>query len=219
MLTEQQNSLIFDWMNIHGQFGFFFAFFIQGENPFTGNHDDQDPEDSMLMDVSEMELTNETLDGQTDSAQTQEEPASQEDVGEEAEAEAETDAAAEEVKMEEEQHIAGEEEGFEVGEEEEEEGGYVIHDEVGEEELGEAEDEGLETGDVEDEELNQEWLKHPGCIFVSLTSVWTSTWPHAPTTAHQLPGRSSPSKFCSLYVVFVADKYHANFFWIFFPHV
>ncbi|XP_016890498.1 A-kinase anchor protein 8-like isoform X5 [Cynoglossus semilaevis] len=130
--------------------------YIKGENPFTGNHDDQDPEDSMLMDVSEMELTNETLDGQTDSAQTQEEPASQEDVGEEAEAEAETDAAAEEVKMEEEQHIAGEEEGFEVGEEEEEEGGYVIHDEVGEEELGEAEDEGLETGDVEDEELNQE---------------------------------------------------------------
>ncbi len=33
----------------------------QGENPFNGNQDDQDPEDSMLMEVSEADLTNESL--------------------------------------------------------------------------------------------------------------------------------------------------------------
>uniref|UniRef100_A0AAZ3RDQ2 C2H2 AKAP95-type domain-containing protein n=1 Tax=Oncorhynchus tshawytscha TaxID=74940 RepID=A0AAZ3RDQ2_ONCTS len=35
--------------------------YLKGENPFLGNQDDQDPEDSMIMEVSEAELTNESL--------------------------------------------------------------------------------------------------------------------------------------------------------------
>ncbi|XP_045065225.1 A-kinase anchor protein 8-like [Coregonus clupeaformis] len=35
--------------------------YLKGENPFLGNQDDQDPEDSMTMEVSEAELTNESL--------------------------------------------------------------------------------------------------------------------------------------------------------------
>uniref|UniRef100_A0A9J7Z0I5 A kinase (PRKA) anchor protein 8-like n=1 Tax=Cyprinus carpio carpio TaxID=630221 RepID=A0A9J7Z0I5_CYPCA len=35
--------------------------YLKGENPFNGNQDDQDPEDSMVMEVSEAELTNESL--------------------------------------------------------------------------------------------------------------------------------------------------------------
>ncbi|XP_043114701.1 A-kinase anchor protein 8-like isoform X2 [Puntigrus tetrazona] len=35
--------------------------YLKGENPFNGNHDDQDPEDSMVMEVSEADLTNESL--------------------------------------------------------------------------------------------------------------------------------------------------------------
>uniref|UniRef100_A0A8C2BAN8 A kinase (PRKA) anchor protein 8-like n=1 Tax=Cyprinus carpio TaxID=7962 RepID=A0A8C2BAN8_CYPCA len=35
--------------------------FLKGENPFTGNQDDQDPEDAMVMEVSEADLTNESL--------------------------------------------------------------------------------------------------------------------------------------------------------------
>ncbi|XP_069386144.1 A-kinase anchor protein 8-like isoform X2 [Paralichthys olivaceus] len=38
--------------------------YLKGENPFTGNQDDQDPDDSMVMDVSEMELTGEVGDDQ-----------------------------------------------------------------------------------------------------------------------------------------------------------
>nr|XP_043884488.1 A-kinase anchor protein 8-like [Solea senegalensis] len=154
--------------------------YLKGENPFVGNQDDQDAEDSMLMDVSELELTSETADGQTELAQTTEEPVAQGDASPEvAEGEAEAEAAAaapptpttitataaaaeveeeEEEKMEEEQEICGEEEGFEVGEEEEEEEAtYVVHDEIGEEELqcDEAEDKGLQAT-VEDKDKNQE---------------------------------------------------------------
>ncbi|XP_067296552.1 A-kinase anchor protein 8-like isoform X2 [Pseudorasbora parva] len=35
--------------------------YLKGENPFNGNQDDQDPEDSMVMEVSEADLTNESL--------------------------------------------------------------------------------------------------------------------------------------------------------------
>ncbi|KAM7009247.1 A-kinase anchor protein 8-like isoform 1-T1 [Tautogolabrus adspersus] len=145
--------------------------YLKGENPFTGNQDELDPEDSMVMDVSEMDLTGETADDQT--AATEEPTAdgetSQEVVeGEEAAAEAATEAAAEatteaaveEEKMEEEPVIEEEEEqqgnqeeeeGFEVGEEEEE--GFVVHDEIGEEGLpGEEDEEGVEAAEAEEEE-------------------------------------------------------------------
>ncbi|XP_016114828.1 A-kinase anchor protein 8-like isoform X2 [Sinocyclocheilus grahami] len=35
--------------------------YLKGEDPFIGNQDDQDPEDSMVMEVSEADLTNESL--------------------------------------------------------------------------------------------------------------------------------------------------------------
>ncbi|KAL6482547.1 hypothetical protein MHYP_G00106270 [Metynnis hypsauchen] len=35
--------------------------YLKGENPFTGNQDDQDPEDSMVMEVSEGDTANESL--------------------------------------------------------------------------------------------------------------------------------------------------------------
>ncbi|XP_034440121.1 A-kinase anchor protein 8-like isoform X6 [Hippoglossus hippoglossus] len=47
--------------------------YLKGENPFTGNQDDQDPDDSMVMDVSELDLTSETADGQTADEQTADE--------------------------------------------------------------------------------------------------------------------------------------------------
>ncbi|XP_059189194.1 A-kinase anchor protein 8-like [Centropristis striata] len=150
--------------------------YLKGENPFIGNQDDQDPEDSMVMDVSEMELTSEKADDQTEATPVKGVPVSdwetsQEVAEGEAAAAAETKAEAEEeVKMEEEQGMEGEEEqgnpeeeeqrnqeeeeqrnqeeeeGFEVEEEEEEEG-YVVHDEIN--------DEGLQVdrdGDEEEEE-------------------------------------------------------------------
>uniref|UniRef100_G3Q8P0 A kinase (PRKA) anchor protein 8-like n=2 Tax=Gasterosteus aculeatus TaxID=69293 RepID=G3Q8P0_GASAC len=40
--------------------------YLKRENPFTGNHDDQDAEDSMVMDVSELELTSEAADEQAE---------------------------------------------------------------------------------------------------------------------------------------------------------
>uniref|UniRef100_A0A3B5AW41 A-kinase anchor protein 8-like n=1 Tax=Stegastes partitus TaxID=144197 RepID=A0A3B5AW41_9TELE len=155
--------------------------YLKGENPFTGNQDDQDPEDSMVMDVSELELTGETADGQTEAAPVKDEPVSEGDLskevveGEAAEAaaaeaavaaaeeeeegaQAEVEAQTEEEKMEEELGNQEEEEGFEVGEEEEEEDeGYVVHDEIDEEGLpGDLEEEdqdvGVEGAEVEDED-------------------------------------------------------------------
>uniref|UniRef100_A0A665SUN6 A-kinase anchor protein 8-like n=1 Tax=Echeneis naucrates TaxID=173247 RepID=A0A665SUN6_ECHNA len=139
--------------------------YLKGENPFIGNQDDQDPEDSMVMDVSEMELTTEIGDGQTETETVKDEPeakgeTSQETVqGEESAAEAvsEAAAAAAEEKMEEELRMEGgeehgnpeeeEEEGFEVEDEEDEEG-YLVHDETEEGlhgDLEEEEDEGVEA--------------------------------------------------------------------------
>lgn len=170
-------------------------FHCQGENPFSGNQDDQDPEDSMAMDVSELELTSEAVDSQTDEAPVKDELVAEGGMGQEAaEGEAGSDAAAaaEEEKMEEkmeeelgmegeeEQGNQEEEEGFEVGEEEEE--GYVVRDEIGEEGLQaeleeEEEEEGLEAAEVEEEDKNDEWLWHPVCNFSSLPSSLTSQWP------------------------------------------
>ncbi|KAM3864609.1 A-kinase anchor protein 8-like [Diretmus argenteus] len=130
--------------------------YLKGENPFTGCQDDQDPEDSMVLDVSEMELTNDNL---TEAEPVKDEPAPEGETGQEA---VEVEGAEEE-KMEEEQGMEGEEEqepeeeeeGFEIGDEE----GYVV-DEVGEEgipgELEEEEDEGIEATAVEEEEKNDE---------------------------------------------------------------
>ena len=177
--------------------------YCQGENPFTGNKDDQAPEDSMVMDVSELELTSETADNQTDAnadAPVKDEPVAEGETGQEAvEGEAAAAAAAvaavEEEKMEEEPGMEGEEgeeeqenheeeEGFEVGEEEEEEEGYVVRDEINEEGLQaeldeeEEEEEGVEVAEAEEEDKNDEWLLHPRvCDTSSITSVRTSQWP------------------------------------------
>uniref|UniRef100_A0A668A2A7 A kinase (PRKA) anchor protein 8-like n=1 Tax=Myripristis murdjan TaxID=586833 RepID=A0A668A2A7_9TELE len=144
--------------------------YLKGENPFSGNQDDQDPEDSMVMDVSEMELTG---DNQTEAELTKDESAPE---GVTAPEEVVEGGGAEEEKMEEELGMEGEEEqgeqqqeeqqeeeeeeeeeeGFEVGEEE----GYVV-DEIGEVEgQGEVEedeeDEGIEATVVEEEDKNDE---------------------------------------------------------------
>uniref|UniRef100_A0A3Q3F2X2 A kinase (PRKA) anchor protein 8-like n=1 Tax=Labrus bergylta TaxID=56723 RepID=A0A3Q3F2X2_9LABR len=135
--------------------------YLKGENPFTGNQDEQDPEDSMVMDVSEMDLTSETADGQTEAT---EEPSADGETSQEVVDGEEEAAAVEEEKMEEEPVIEEEEqqgnqeeeEGFEVGEEEEEEEGFVVHDEIGEEGLpgeeGEEGEEGVEAAEAEEEE-------------------------------------------------------------------
>lgn len=132
-------------------------FHCQGENPFSGNQDDQDPEDSMVMDVSEQELTGEAADRQTDEAPVKAEGETGQDG-----VEGEVAAGEEDEKMEEELRMEGEEEqgnqeeeeGFEVGEEEE---GYVVRDEIGEEGLQvEPEDEGVEATEVEEEDKNDE---------------------------------------------------------------
>ncbi|XP_044043475.1 A-kinase anchor protein 8-like isoform X1 [Siniperca chuatsi] len=145
--------------------------YLKGENPFSGNQDDQDPEDSMVMDVSELELTSETTDSQTEAAPVKDEPVAEGETTQEAvEGEVVAAAAEEEEKMEEELGMEGdeeqgnqeEEEGFEVGEEEEEEEeGYVVHDEIGEEGLQgeleeEEEEEGVEAAEVEEEDKNDE---------------------------------------------------------------
>ncbi|KAM7394611.1 hypothetical protein PAMP_021401 [Pampus punctatissimus] len=144
--------------------------YLKGENPFIGNQDDQDPEDSMVMDVSEMELTNETADSHTEVAQVKEELVSEGETDQQAvEGEAAATSAADVEKMEEELGMEGEEEqenqeedeGLEVEEEEEEEEeGYVVHDEIGDEGLqGEQEadeEEGVEAAEVEEEEKNDE---------------------------------------------------------------
>lgn len=157
--------------------------YLKGENPFIGNQDDQDPEDSMVMDVSELELTSETADNQTEVAAVKDEQVSEGEKDQPAVEGEEVEAAAaaatvvaaaeaaeeeeEEEKMEEGLEMEGdeelenqeEEEGFEVGEDEEEEG-YVVHDEIGDEGLQveqEAdEEERVEAAEVEEEEKNDE---------------------------------------------------------------
>ncbi|XP_069023020.1 A-kinase anchor protein 8-like [Embiotoca jacksoni] len=57
--------------------------YLKGENPFTGIQDDQDPEDSMVMDVSELEFTSETADNQTEVAPINEEAATEGETGNE----------------------------------------------------------------------------------------------------------------------------------------
>ncbi|XP_067259542.1 A-kinase anchor protein 8-like isoform X2 [Chanodichthys erythropterus] len=98
--------------------------YLKGENPFNGSQDDQDPEDSMVMEVSEADLTNESLN-----EVKQEEEGPQADGAEPAaEAVGNGEGHDEEMKMEmggaaeeaEEEGVEVEEgvEGVEVGEEE-----------------------------------------------------------------------------------------------------
>ncbi|XP_037328583.2 A-kinase anchor protein 8-like isoform X2 [Pungitius pungitius] len=134
--------------------------YLKGENPFTGNHDDQDAEDSMVMDVSELELSSEAADGQAEQVEKVEKAVVEEESAQAEEAatteRTTTTTAGEEEKMEEgeeEQRNEEEEEGFEVGEEDE---GYAVHDEIGEEGIQEEEEEeGVEVAEGE-EELQQE---------------------------------------------------------------
>ncbi|XP_028270959.1 A-kinase anchor protein 8-like [Parambassis ranga] len=117
--------------------------YLKGENPFTGNQDEHDPEDSMVMDVSELELTSETADNQTEEVPVKEEPETAGEIGQEAlkeEEEEVTVTAAEADGVEQNDEEKMEEEGFEVGEDEE---GYIVHDELGEEGL---------QGDLEEQE-------------------------------------------------------------------
>ncbi|XP_035493416.2 A-kinase anchor protein 8-like [Scophthalmus maximus] len=157
--------------------------YLKGENPFTGNQDDVDAEDSMVMDVSELELTSETADGETEQTEQTEAPplkddgpaAAEGDAGGQEAAEGEAAAAVvvaaeEEEKMEEEQGVVAaeekekekgtqeeEEDGFEIGDEEGEEEGYVVHDEIGEEDLqGDQEAEKEEDEGVEATEVVEE---------------------------------------------------------------
>lgn len=135
----------------------------------------------MVMEVSEQELISETTGSETAVApvQPEGEVGQQEFVGEAPEAPEAT--GEDEEKMEEEQGTQQEEvaeadeeqhddlhenqeedEGFELGGEEE---GYVVQDEISEAGLhAELEDEGLE---VAEEEKNDEWLLHPGNYFSS----------------------------------------------------
>ncbi|KAM8880342.1 A-kinase anchor protein 8-like isoform 2-T2 [Spinachia spinachia] len=141
--------------------------YLKGENPFTGNHDDQDAEDSMVMDVSELELTGEAAGGQTDEPVIEDESARADEAAATTETTTTTPtppptttpaaaAAVEEEKMEEgeeEQRKGEEEEGLEVGEEDE---GYVVHDEIGEEGLQEEEEEeGVEVAEGEEEQQGE----------------------------------------------------------------
>ncbi|KAM9770894.1 A-kinase anchor protein 8-like isoform 1-T1 [Menidia menidia] len=122
--------------------------YLKGENPFVGNQDEQEPQDSLAMDASELELPGEKADSQTEAAPANDEAAPDAEAGKEATEEETTatpvEAAPElELKMEEELHQQEnqEEEGFEVGEDEEDEG-YVVHEEFG--------DEGLQAGEAEE---------------------------------------------------------------------
>lgn len=104
------------------------VFFFQGENPFVGNQDEQDPEDGMANEAAE--VTSEAAAGQAevkDEAVPEVETVKEE--MEEVEVEPATAAVKEEPEEEEgnmEQENA-EMEGFEVGEDEDE--GYIVHNE------------------------------------------------------------------------------------------
>lgn len=121
LLINFRNSVLFVRLRV--------AFVLtQGEDPFNGNQDDQDPEDSMVMEVSEADLTNESL---SEIKQEEEGPLAE---GAEPVAEAfgNGEEHEEEVKME---TGGAAQEGEEVGEEGVEEGEEGV--EVGEEEAAE----------------------------------------------------------------------------------
>ncbi|XP_022530162.2 A-kinase anchor protein 8-like isoform X2 [Astyanax mexicanus] len=105
--------------------------FLKGENPFIGNQDDQDPEDSMVMEVTEGDAANESLT-EENKVEEEEPAAEEEEPGAEAVGNGENhedENEEKEMKMEEGDG------GVELGGEEEEEEEGVEGVEVGEEEL------------------------------------------------------------------------------------
>ncbi|XP_072514018.1 A-kinase anchor protein 8-like isoform X2 [Salminus brasiliensis] len=136
--------------------------YLKGENPFTGNQDDHDPEDSMVMEVSEGDAANESLkeevkeEGAESAAEGAEPAAEAVGNGENHENE---EAQQEEEKMKMEEGEGGEEM---QGEEEEEQ-----------QQQGEEDDEaeGVEVGEEEQEQEGEEtqrsrraqkgWLREP----------------------------------------------------------
>ncbi|XP_039511464.1 A-kinase anchor protein 8-like isoform X2 [Pimephales promelas] len=114
--------------------------YLKGENPFNGNQEDQDPEDSMVMEVSEGDVTNESVN---EPKQEEEEPQAEEA---EPVAEAVGNGAGHDEEMKMEMGGATEEEGVEAGEGEE---GV----EAGEGEEEEEGVEGVEVGEEEEAEL------------------------------------------------------------------
>uniref|UniRef100_A0A1A8KVV8 A kinase (PRKA) anchor protein 8-like n=1 Tax=Nothobranchius kuhntae TaxID=321403 RepID=A0A1A8KVV8_NOTKU len=94
--------------------------YLKGENPFTGNQDDQDPDDSMAMDVS-LDLTGEKATSQTEMTQSNDEPGQEEEAGKNVTKEEGADAAVTETGADVEQGgaAADEAEAVEAVEEEE----------------------------------------------------------------------------------------------------
>ncbi|KAM9857249.1 A-kinase anchor protein 8-like [Aulostomus maculatus] len=156
--------------------------YLRGENPFTGNpdfqdpdntgnHDDQDPEDSMAMDVSELELS-----GQADEAPVKEEAAVKDEAPIKEEPVSEGDAClelaikeepAEEIKMEEEPGMEEQQEEEQVYQEEEEqqEQQQQVYQEEEEPVYQEEEEEGFEVGEEEEGfvvhgEMGEEGVKY-----------------------------------------------------------
>ncbi|KAK0148826.1 A-kinase anchor protein 8-like [Merluccius polli] len=129
--------------------------YLKGENPFIGNQDEQDPEDSMVMEVTDSMEEMGDAGGQKNAIQSIKDEAAIE--GEAAQEVVEGGAEEEKIADEVEEQGGNEEaeeeeEGFEVGDEE----GYVVEDEIGEdavhdEEEEEEEEEGVEVaaGEVE----------------------------------------------------------------------
>ncbi|XP_012987500.2 LOW QUALITY PROTEIN: A-kinase anchor protein 8-like [Esox lucius] len=150
--------------------------YLKGENPFLGNQDDQDPDDSM-MEVSEAEVTNDNL-AEAETSKEEAEPEADQAVAgpdgaeekmeeggavladrgegetQEGEVVAKEGVKPVEVKLEEvkpDKEAAGQGEGEQGGEDEEE--GFEVGDEFADEELGE-EDEGVE-GELGEEEEDE----------------------------------------------------------------
>ncbi|XP_038126101.1 A-kinase anchor protein 8-like [Cyprinodon tularosa] len=85
--------------------------YLKGENPFTGNQDEHDPEDSAAMDVSELEMMGETTENQQENPQAKDESMAEgENVGEAAETENVEGEAAQEENVEGENAEAAQEE-------------------------------------------------------------------------------------------------------------
>lgn len=117
--------------------------YLKGENPFFDNPDEQEPDDSMAMDVSGAEASGEQadkpLEGLLPSEVLEGEPEeAQAEAAEGATEEGATEEATEEATAPEEEHMEGaegtelppEEEGFELGDEEDP--SYVVQDEFSE---------------------------------------------------------------------------------------
>ncbi|XP_061627878.1 A-kinase anchor protein 8-like isoform X1 [Phyllopteryx taeniolatus] len=124
--------------------------YLKGENPFTGNQEGQDASNSMVVDATEEQKAAVTVEKESEAAEAAAQQAAEVEAAEEVKMaddekkEKEEEATLAGMEGEEEEQVmregeAEEEEGFEVGEEEEEEGdveGYVVHDEVDDDEDG-----------------------------------------------------------------------------------